>query len=596
MVNRRKPLAFDTTMRNPARMANFISILRMFEHQMLTSDLIFDIEAEFIRQKVYEPTKSVLGTYLREHQITKGKNPKFYKAEDTSPDASQKVLNGFMRWKEGEPGEVSREDIRYLLKNTLTKHGEAGYDYGWEARFKTHIAFMNELGFINIKKDHPILISDNGKLLASKYSDGRPINDFDDAPEKSAYLSAFARYQTNNPWRHNTIEVNFLTLFLNTVKYLDDKYDSKGISRKELPFFIVWPNNDYKALGEYIHSWREKFGFRYSDETIYQYAMNTLDDSTDNSVRPATTEFIKSKKRDYKPSKLTHESPDDIMRKLRQTQIISLRGNGRFLDVNTFESNKIEHVIKTYSKNNEQFIDDEEMYFAYMGKVDPKLSFESETITDEQAHAVLDIKRRILHEWADTHSWQILKSEIIIASNKGSSDDELLMQIEKPTRMEFLAAVIMQKALNNAEVIPHYKVDDEGIPFDHASGGRGNNIGVDIDVYHNNTHALLEPTISPARSFQVEHELPSIVNHIVKSTEVNLAEGKYGVPFAIFLAGKVVSPDVGTSVAAFKATSGAEIYPWNADDFAEYSQSVQSLEDYAVLRDYAKGIQLPRRK
>ena len=152
MVNRRKPLAFDTTMRNPARMANFISILRIFEHQTLTSDLIFDIEAEFIRQKVYEPTKSVLGTYLREHQITKGKNPKFYKAEDTSPDAPQKVLNVFMRWKEGEPGEVSREDIRYLLKNTLTKHGEAGYDYGWEARFKTHIAFMNELGLYILKK------------------------------------------------------------------------------------------------------------------------------------------------------------------------------------------------------------------------------------------------------------------------------------------------------------------------------------------------------------------------------------------------------------------------------------------------------------
>lgn len=595
MVDRRKPLAFDTTMRNPARMANFLSILRNFESRELTSDLIFDIEAEFIRQKVYEPTKAVLGTYLAEYQLTKGKNPKFFYAKDTSPDAAQKVLNGYMRWKDGEPGEVSREDVRYLLENTLTKHGEAGYEYGWEARFKTHIAFMNELGFSRIEKGKPILISDNGRLLALKYVNGYPVDDFDYAPENSAYLTAFARYQTNNPWRHNTIEVNFLSLFLNTVQYLDKKYDSKGISRKELPFFIVWPNNDYQALAEYIHEWREKFGYKFSDETIYQYAMNTLDEDTDNSLRPATKAFIESKQRDYKPDKLTRESPDDVMRKLRQTQIVSLRGNGRFLDVNTFEAEKIQQVISAYSDNNEDVVDDQEKYFDYMGSLDPFLSFESETISEEQAHAVLDVKRRVLHEWADTHDWDTLKAEIIIAANKGYSNDELLSQIEKPTRMEFLAAVIMQKALDSADVIPHYKVDDEGIPFDHASGGRGDDIGVDIDVYHGKTHALLEPTISPARGFQVEHEIPSIMNHIIRSSEANeAANNGYGVPFAIFLAGKVVSPDVGVSVAALRTTSGAEIYPWNADDFADYSQNVKSLEDYAVLRDYAKGVMLSR--
>lgn len=95
-------------------------------------------------------------------------------------------------------------------------------------------------------------------------------------------------------------------------------------------------------MAEYIHEWREKFGYKFSDETIYQYAMNTLDEDTDNSLRPATKAFIESKQRDYKPDKLTRESPDDVMRKLRQTQIVSLRGNGRFLDVNTFEAEKIQ--------------------------------------------------------------------------------------------------------------------------------------------------------------------------------------------------------------------------------------------------------------
>ena len=46
---------------------------------------------------------------------------------------------------------------------------------------------------------------------------------------------------------------------------------------------------------------------------------------------------------------------------------------------------------------------------------------------------------------------------------------------------------------------------------------------------------------------------------------------------------------------ALRTTSGAEIYPWNADYFADYSKTVSSLEDYAVLRDYAKGVMLSRR-
>ena len=52
MTRRRKPLAFNTTMRNPGRMANFVSILSDYENQILTSDLIFRIEAQFIRQKI----------------------------------------------------------------------------------------------------------------------------------------------------------------------------------------------------------------------------------------------------------------------------------------------------------------------------------------------------------------------------------------------------------------------------------------------------------------------------------------------------------------------------------------------------------------
>lgn len=91
MVKSRKPLAFNTTMRNPGRMANFVSILAKYEDRILTSDLIFEIEAQFIRQKIYIPTKGVLGSYVSQKRG--------YYAEDQSPDAPIKVSDYYDEWK-----------------------------------------------------------------------------------------------------------------------------------------------------------------------------------------------------------------------------------------------------------------------------------------------------------------------------------------------------------------------------------------------------------------------------------------------------------------------------------------------------------------
>jgi hypothetical protein len=39
-----KPLSFSTTMRNPARIADFLKCIAPFEGQMLTKDIIFEVE------------------------------------------------------------------------------------------------------------------------------------------------------------------------------------------------------------------------------------------------------------------------------------------------------------------------------------------------------------------------------------------------------------------------------------------------------------------------------------------------------------------------------------------------------------------------
>lgn len=582
MAERRKPLAFDTTMRNPQRMASFVSIISKYENKKLTSSLILKIEALFIRQKIFKPKRSTLGNYVA--------SEKDFKADDQSVNAENQVSQYYDEWKDSDPfkNPIDLWKVIYLLKNTITKHQVPGYKFGWESRFQTHISFCNELGFTLIEKGKSILISDTGKLLISKYENGYQVDDYDSDPEHTAYLNAFAKYQTNNPWRKNTITVNFLYLFLSTVKCLDEKFGSKGVNRKELPFFIVWPDNDYSQLADFVNNFRKIEGKNCSPEVVYDYAMNILDENAIEKCSRATESFKKKKRRDYKIEKITKETPDDVMRKLRQSQTVSLRGNGNYLDINHFEDDKVEWIISKYGKNYDFATDSSKLeYFKYMGNIDSKLEFNSANISEEKKRKIDKVRLQVVNDWAARYEWDQLSKEINIACQKKESKDIILREIDSPTRMEFLAAIIMKKSLKNALVIPHYKVDDEGIPYDTASGGNKNNIGTDIDVIENKSHALLEPTISGSRSIQVEHEIPSIRNHVlrtIKKEQENKSEHKNH--FAIFLAWRVDS-DVGDEIAAAKFNNNIDIYPWEVRDYIEKARIAEKLTDYTEIKSYS---------
>lgn len=81
----RKPISFDTTIRNPERIPYFLSILKEYEGQVLTYELALEIEAQIIIQKIFEPTVQTLGNYTKEY------NKKFkFRAMDQSSEAEKK--------------------------------------------------------------------------------------------------------------------------------------------------------------------------------------------------------------------------------------------------------------------------------------------------------------------------------------------------------------------------------------------------------------------------------------------------------------------------------------------------------------------------
>ncbi|WP_326717846.1 AlwI family type II restriction endonuclease [Vagococcus jeotgali] len=585
-VRRRKPISFDTTLRNPGRIPQFISVLSEFEGQVIDDKVALELEGEIIRQKIFEPTKATLGTYMKEY------NKKFpFVAADQSKEAAAKVEEIYDQWENGAPGSVPLQKIIYLLENTITAHKDRGWKGGWESRIHTQFNFLNELGFVRVVKGEKIVISKNGKLMIHEYSNGYPIEDsYDESFEQSAFLNAFSKYQVNNPYRSNTIEVNFFPLVLNVINYLDEKYQRPGISKQDLPFIITWGSDDYQTLAEYIYQFRNKFGYSTSDELVYEYAMNLLDDSTPNdTIAPATKAFIEQKKRDYKFDKIISETPDEVIRKLRLTMLISLRGAGRFIDINKNELAKIKHVLATYSSNIE-FDDDVQKYLEYMGEIDNSLMFVSDAPESQEAK---DAKEVAIEKWAKEYDWTFLKEEMVNSVEKRPSSHLILKYVKETARLEFLSAIVIKKALPKLKVVANYKADDQGIPFNTASGGKKNQIGADIDVFEGNIHAILEPTISKQRSFQVEHELPSIRNHVLGTANKDVEEGNnFKEWFSLFIASNITR-DVGDQVALIKQTNGVEIYPWDIKDFVEYSEGVSTIRDYKKIRDYVKPQSMP---
>ena len=151
-VIRRKPIALDTTLRNPERIASFLSCIQPYEGNVLTHDLVLNIEADILRFKVAVGTKATLGTYR-----TEAKKNRSWQPEDLSPEAESKVDRYFEHYQESEIADFDK--VRYLVGNTLTEHGEKGYMYGWAARFSTQVQLINEFGFGMVEPNKKIEIS-----------------------------------------------------------------------------------------------------------------------------------------------------------------------------------------------------------------------------------------------------------------------------------------------------------------------------------------------------------------------------------------------------------------------------------------------------
>ncbi len=460
-----KPLLYTTTMRNPGRLKQLLFVLKKFEGQILTDELATDIVGECIRYGVYRPTKQT--------QAIKEK------------------------WKTTPKGNFSRllltkKEVSYLIRNNEQKHKEAGFEKGYPSRFATMYDLCKELGFAYFKIGEQIVISDLGNHLidvlnVQEEGDTLIVDEVYPEYETEVFLQAFAKSQRKNPFVRVLNDNVPLILLLETIKLLnsDTEFNGAGISRRELPLLFFWKDNDASALYARIKQLRHEYGYNPSDEIILDICIDEIMDG------------------DYKlfnPKSIMTDYTDEFIRKMRMTGLISLRGAGRFVDINHNEDEKVDYVLQHYSTY--PTFSDEKTYFDYMAKIDPNLfAIKAIEISASQSE-------ELLKDWVNHYNWETIKEELEILSKRRTSKDDVLRFLAAPTRLEFLTALAIKSKLPHVRVIPNYSADDTGLPTSTAGGGMG-----DIECIEHSHGILVEVTMAEGRT-QTVMEIWPIVRHL----------------------------------------------------------------------------------
>lgn len=463
-----KPLLFTTTMRNPSRMKSLLNILSKYNGKKLTDSLCTEIMGEVMRYGLYRPMK-------RTDEIIS-------KWGGGSVSISSPIGLTLL----------SNNEVTFLIENNPQNHKEAGFGKGWPSRFATVFDFPKELGLVFYDPDKKIEFSELGLMLANSVSievqdDLIVFAETNPEVEKQVFQHAMAKSQRNNPFVRVLNENVPLILLLEVIKKLnsDSKYNGAGISVLELPLVIFWKDNDSESLYRRIKKIRKEHSYNPSWEVI---------------VDVCVKEIMGGQFKKFEPKSIMVEYPDEFIRKMRLTGLISLRGGGRFIDINHNENEKVEYILENYSSYKK--FTTERAYFDYMATIDSNLISETTKVIDVATNNAL------LDKWVETYTWDVIKSELKILSSKKLSTDNILKYLSSPTRLEFLTSIAIKSKLPHVTVIPNYPVDDEGIPTSTAIGGKG-----DIECIEGNNGVLVEVTMAEGRS-QTIMEVWPITRHL----------------------------------------------------------------------------------
>jgi len=524
-----KPLLYTTTVRNPERYKDFMHILKRFDGEILNDNTIEQFEREVFKVGLYRPVLFSDSVQAKWASTTRGEF-----SETALTDAETKEIY----------------DLNDPDKNPNIKgHKDAGFAKGWQTRFNTQFILMKTLGFVYYNIGEPIQFSQLGNYLAESVSITIDENDFitrdivHSEYEQMAFLQAFSKQQRCNPFIRELNDNIPLILLLQAIKKLnaDSEYNNCGISYKEIPLLIFWKDNNSEALYQRIKQLRTDYGYTPSSEVIEDICVNE----------------ILGGFKEFKLKSIISEYPDEFVRKMRMTGLISFRGGGRFVDINHNEDEKIDYIIANYSHYRKYTSEIE--YFEYMSSIDDNL-FRIRAIVPTRTDA-----SQKLVEWTDIYRWENIKKELNTLGKKASSKDDVLKFISAPSRLEFLTALAIKTQFPDVVVIPNYPCDDTGLPTSTAGG----NVG-DIECIEHPNCILVEVTMAEGRT-QTMMEVWPISRHL------ETFKTKYTPNSQCIFIAPTIFRDSERQIAFVKQTDNLTIRPYKIDDFISYLEIEKRL-------------------
>lgn len=258
------------------------------------------------------------------------------------------------------------------------------------------------------------------------------------------------------------------------------------------------------------------------------------------------------------------EYPDEFIRKMRMTGLFSLRGAGRFIDINKNENATVDYVLEHYSSYS-HFVDERE-YFDYMAELDSnliQLSSQPTTVSNSE---------KLLDEWLAVYSWNIIKNELSNLSARKSSSDNVLKLLNAPSRLEFLTALAIRSKMPDVRVVPNYCCDDTGLPTSTAGGNKG-----DIECYERQNGILVEVTMATGRT-QTMMEVWPIERHLDDFQRERKAQ-------CIFVAPSIFSDSQRQiEFVTFQSHGKKKIRAFAIDDLIIFLEHTPSLYDYSITQ------------
>ena len=477
MDKKDKYLYFDTTIRNSLRLKFFLKAASKYEGQKLTNDLCVEIVKELIKNKVFKPVKSCRA--LNKNYLSE-------------------------KFKLGNSEEITDDEAEELIKIWKPSNIQAGFrgtkkEPDWAPRFFKFFEDARTFGLINFvapgknKKNEiledklakPFYITELGKKLINTIQVGAiPLEPELSAAEEIIWCHILAKFQSNNPFSRRLQNLAPFPLFIKVLleSSNNEQLDNK-IYVREIPIFLIWPDNNWQKLIQFIENFREEIPHNANRYAIEDYILHEL-----NAVKSWTRD------------KSLDSAKDKFYRLLGSTGLFDR--SMYTIRINQSQKKLATYIAENYLNSNNHSKDNEFEYFDYSSEIDKKLfSYaRKETILDENK---IDNVASIL-------SLDQIVEELTLADKGSRSKLEQLKDIKAFVRYEYFCALIIHKEFKDTKVTANTKTDSFGWPIGHASGSRGT--GADIECIEEDFISIVEPSLDTSGRGQIG-ELYSITRH-----------------------------------------------------------------------------------